>query len=111
MSTSDFALSCCTDKTFVQDKVCTTWVIPAASTQTIYSDNIAQTISGSGYVKLETGTGPLTLTFLLNTVIVQTIIIPTSGSTTFSISRFDTITLTTTGVSQGEFCITVRYNL
>lgn len=95
----------------MQDKVCTNWAVPAAGTQIIYSDNISQMISASGYIKLETGAGPLTATFSLNAATVQLITIQTGSSSSFTISRFDTITLASTAATQGEFCITVRYNL
>ncbi|QGR00284.1 DUF3992 domain-containing protein [Paenibacillus psychroresistens] len=109
--TTTSSLSCCSDKTIVQDKVCTNWVVPAAGTQIIYSDNISQIISGTGYVKFEVGTGPLTITFSQNAGTVQTITILAGSSYTFTISRFDTITLGSTADAEGEFCITVRYSL
>ncbi|BBI31923.1 DUF3992 domain-containing protein [Cohnella abietis] len=104
-------LSCCGNKTIVQDKVCINWAVVAGGTPTVYSDNISQIISASGYVKLETGAGPLTVTFLENAATVKTITIPTGGSSTFTISKFDTITLSSAADTQGEFCITVRYTL
>ncbi|MFD0589685.1 DUF3992 domain-containing protein [Paenibacillus sp. GCM10027627] len=107
------SLSCCSDKTIVQDKVCTNWQLTAAGTQTIYSDNISQIISGTGYVKYETGTGTLTVNFLRTGVVapLQTITIPAGGSASFTVAKFNTITLTSTAAATGEFCITVRYSL
>ncbi|AJS58240.1 DUF3992 domain-containing protein [Paenibacillus sp. IHBB 10380] len=107
------ALSCCSDKIIVQDKVCTNWQLAAAGTQTIYSDNISQIISGTGYVKFETGTGSLTVNFFKTGIVaaIQTIVIPAGGSSSFTVARFDTISLTATAAAQGEFCITVRYSL
>ncbi|GKU79445.1 DUF3992 domain-containing protein [Paenibacillus sp. L3-i20] len=107
------SLSCCTDKITVQDKVCTNWALAAAGTQTIYTDNISQIINGTGYVKYETGTGNLTVNFFRTGVVaaIETIVVPPGGSASFTVARFNTITLTTTAAAQGEFCITVRYNL
>jgi hypothetical protein len=106
-------LSCCSDKVVVQDKVCINWALAAAGTQTIYTDNISQSINGTGYVKAETGTGTVTVNFFRTGVVaaIQTIVVPAGGSTSFTVSRFNTISLTTTAAAQGEFCITVRYAL
>lgn len=107
------ALSCCPDKIMVQDKVCSNWLLAAIGTQTIYSDNISQNITGTGYVNFETGSGTVTVNFIrAGAGTVQSIVIPAGGSASFTVSRFDTITLTSTAVdARGEFCITVRYNL
>ncbi|NQX64786.1 DUF3992 domain-containing protein [Paenibacillus alba] len=114
MCNSDLALSCCSDKITVQDKVCTNFLIAAAGTQVIYSSNISQNINGTGYVNFETGTGTLTVNFFITGVVaaIQTIVIPAGGSASFTISRFNSISLTSTAAAaQGEFCLTVRYNL
>ncbi|MBP2000148.1 hypothetical protein J2Z69_001167 [Paenibacillus shirakamiensis] len=113
MCNNDIALSCCLDKISVQDKVCTIIQLAAAGTQVIYTDNIAQIIMGTGYVKFETGTGTMTVNFLRTGVAtpIQTVTIDPGGSTSFSAARFDTISVTTTAPAQGEFCITVRYTL
>ncbi|SDW61610.1 DUF3992 domain-containing protein [Paenibacillus sp. CF384] len=105
------ALSCCSDKVMVQDKVCTNWQFTAAGTQTVYTDNLSQIITGTGYVKIESSTGPITVTFIRNAATIQTIIVPAGSSTSFTVGRFDTINLTATAAAQGEFCITIRYNL
>jgi len=107
------SLSCCSDKVSVQDKVCINWQLAAGATQTIYADNISQIITGTGYIKLETGTGPLTVNFLVTGSVtpVQTITVPTGGSASFSAARFNTISITSAAATQGEFCITVRYFL
>lgn len=109
----DTALSCCTDKIFVQDKVCTNWLFTAADTQTIYSDNISSIISATGYVKYETGVGVMTVNFFKIGIVaaIQTLVIPVGGSATFTVARFDSISFTSAGAAQGEFCITVRYSL
>ncbi|CAH1195347.1 hypothetical protein PAECIP111893_00675 [Paenibacillus plantiphilus] len=106
-------LSCCSDKIVVQDKVCTNWQLAAAGTQIIYTDNMSQIISGTGYIKYETGTGSLTVNFLITGVVapIQTIVIPAGGSSSFTVARFNTISIVSTAAAQGEFCITVRYNL
>lgn len=54
MCEANSTLSCCSDKVIVQDKVCSNWQLAAAGTQIIYSNNISQTINGTGYVKYET---------------------------------------------------------
>jgi hypothetical protein len=106
-------LSCCSEKIIVQDKVCINWALAAAGTQTIYIDNISQVINGTGYITSDTGAGTVTVNFFRTGVVaaIQTIVIPAEGSASFTISRFNSITLTTTAAAQGEFCITVRYNL
>ncbi|MGG1639454.1 hypothetical protein BK120_25320 [Paenibacillus sp. FSL A5-0031] len=113
MCETNSTLSCCSDKVIVQDKVCSNWQLAAAGTQIIYSDNISQTINGTGYVKYETGTAPLTVNFFRTGIVaaIQTIVIPVGGSASFTVARFNTISLTTTAAAQGEFCITVRYSL
>lgn len=106
------SLSCCSDKIAVQDKVCTNWQLTAIGTQIIYSDNISSNINGTGYIKFDTGTGTVTANFSRSGVTIQTIVIPAGSSVSFSVARFDTISLTSTAVDAlGEFCITVRYNL
>ncbi|WP_256757427.1 DUF3992 domain-containing protein [Cohnella sp. WQ 127256] len=110
----DTALSCCSDKNIMQDKVCTNWLIATIGTQTIFSDNIAQTINATGYVKFETGTGTVTVNFFKTGIVaaIKTIVIPAGGSSSFTVSRFNTISLTSTAAAaQGEFCITVRYSI
>jgi len=106
-------LSCCSDKIFVQDKVCTNWQLTAAGTQIIYSDNISQIISGTGYVKNEIGTAPITVDFIRQGIAtpLKTIVIPPGGSASFSVAHFSTISIVATAAAQGEFCITVRYSL
>ena len=49
------SLSCCTNKTLVQDQVCADWSITGAGTQIVYTNNLTQEIYGSGYVKYDTG--------------------------------------------------------
>lgn len=113
MCDTNATLSCCTEKIIVQDKVCSNWQLAAAGTQIIYADNISQIISGTGYVKYESGTGALTVNFFRTGVVaaIQTLVIPAGGSASFTVSRFNTISLTSTTTVQGEFCITVRYTL
>ncbi len=38
------SLSCCSNKTLVQDQVCTDWSITGAGTQIVYTNNITQSI-------------------------------------------------------------------
>ncbi|MDR6552881.1 S-Ena type endospore appendage [Paenibacillus qinlingensis] len=111
-SCSNTALSCCSDKTYVQDKVCTNWLMTAAGTTIVYTDNMATLISGTGYIKNETGTAAITVAFLRSAAPVMTAItVPAGGSSSFTVGRFDTITITTTAAATGEFCITVRYSM
>ena len=46
------SLSCCSNKTLVQDQVCTDWSITGAGTQIVYTNNITQEVYGSGYVMM-----------------------------------------------------------
>ncbi|NOU68319.1 DUF3992 domain-containing protein [Paenibacillus sp. LMG 31461] len=112
MCSCNTALCCCSEKTYVQDKVCTNWLTAAAGTTTVYTDNLATLISGTGYIKNETGTGNITVNFLRSAAPVMTaIIVAPGGSTSFTVGRFDTITILTTAAASGEFCITVRYSM
>lgn len=107
------AHNCCSDQLFVQDKVCTNWRLAAAGSQIIYTDNISPVIYGTGYIKLDPGSANVIATFSKTGIHkpIQTLIIYPGGSTSFSVARFDTISLTSTTTAQGEFCITVRYSL
>ncbi len=57
------SLSCCSNKTLVQDQVCTDWSITGAGTQIVYTNNITQEVYGSGYVKYDVGANPITVDF------------------------------------------------
>ncbi|HHK5564573.1 TPA: DUF3992 domain-containing protein [Bacillus thuringiensis] len=105
------SLSCCSNKTLVQDQVCTDWSITGAGTQIVYTNNITQEVYGSGYVKYDVGANPITVDFLVGATVVDTIIVQPQSSGTFTVRYFTTVRITTTGttVNQGEFCITVRY--
>ncbi|MGO4369698.1 DUF3992 domain-containing protein [Paenibacillus sp. MCAF20] len=106
-------LTCCSDKTFVQDKVCINWQFTAGGSQTVFTNNLSQNINASGYVKFESGAGIVTVNFIRTGVVtpIQQIVITPSSSATFTVARFDTIALVATAAGQGEFCITVRYPL
>lgn len=113
------ALSCCPDKEFVQDKVCTPWsgtVVAADVTVVVYTNNINQNIVGTGYLQYDIGPATITLNFLdsTGTAINPTPITLTPGtSLAFTYRRFSSIEITlpaaTAGTYQGEFCITTRY--
>lgn len=105
------SLSCCSNKTLVQDQVCTDWSITGAGTQIVYTNNITQEVYGSGYVKYDVGANPITVDFLVGATVVDTITVQPQSSGTFTVRYFTTVRITTTGttVNQGEFCITVRY--
>lgn len=69
-------------KTIVQDKVCIDWTA-AATAAIIYADNISQDIYASGYLKVDTGTGPVTIVFYSGGVTgtaVETIVVATGSS-------------------------------
>ncbi|MHA7965747.1 DUF3992 domain-containing protein [Paenibacillus sp. CAU 1782] len=114
------ALSCCPEKTFVQDKVCSPWSgtgDTAAVTITLYTNNINQNIVGTGYLKFDLGAEPITLVVLDGNgdpIGTATTLTPGS-STTFTFRRFSVIQAiipaAATGTFQGEFCITTRYSI
>ncbi|MBJ7985995.1 DUF3992 domain-containing protein [Bacillus cereus] len=107
-------LSCCANsqKTIVQDKVCIDWTAAAAA-EVIYADNIAQDIYASGYLKV--GTGPVTIVFYSGGIAgtaVETIVVASGSSASFTVRRFDTVTILGTAAAEtGEFCMTIRYAL
>ena len=110
------ALSCCPDRKYVQDKVCTPWngtVDDAALVITVYSNSINRNIYGTGYVQYDAGPADITLNILDeagNTL--NSVTLAPGTSTTFTYRRFSEIQLAlpaTAGTYQGEFCITPRY--
>ncbi|CAM4035913.1 hypothetical protein BAQ48_01305 [Bacillus luti] len=109
-------LSCCANgqKTIVQDKVCIDWTA-AVTAAIIYADNISQDIYASGYLKVDTGTGPVTINFYsggTGGTIVETITVASGSSASFTVRRFDTVTIIGTAAAEtGEFCMTIRYTL
>ena len=113
ITTNYSSLSCCTDKVFVQDQVCSTWSVTGAGTTIIYANNIAQDIYASGYIKYETGVNSITVDFLNGATVVDSITIPPQSSSAFTERGFNQIRVTTTGAGlhQGEICITTRYSL
>ncbi|OBR64369.1 hypothetical protein A7K91_12750 [Paenibacillus oryzae] len=117
---SSAALSCCPEKTFVQDKVCSPWSgtgAVAAVTITLYTNNITQNIVGTGYLKFDLGSEAITLVVLDGNgdAIGTPITLDPGSSTTFTFSRFSVIQAVipaaATGAFQGEFCITTRYSV
>ncbi|WP_369900940.1 DUF3992 domain-containing protein [Bacillus manliponensis] len=115
-------LSCCPDKTFVQDKVCSPWSGTVASGATenvtviLYTNNINQTVVGTGFIKYDVGPADITVEVLDSTGTVitpPTLTLSPGSSLGFTYRQFDTIQvilpLATPGVYQGEFCITSRY--
>lgn len=101
------SLSCCSNKTLVQDQVCTDWSITGAGTQIVYTNNITQEVYGSGYVKYDVGANPITVDFLVGATVIDTITVQPQSSGTFTVRYFTTVRITTTGttVNQGEFFI------
>ncbi len=58
------ALTCCPDKNYVQDKVCSPWsatVVATAIDNVLYTNNINQNVIGTGFVKYDVGPGPITV--------------------------------------------------
>lgn len=61
---SGSALTCCPDKNYVQDKVCSPWsatVVATAIDNVLYTNNINQNVVGTGFVKYDVGPGPITV--------------------------------------------------
>ena len=61
---SGSALTCCPDKNYVQDKVCSPWSATVATTaidNVLYTNNINQNVIGTGFVKYDVGPGPITV--------------------------------------------------
>ncbi|QJD84207.1 DUF3992 domain-containing protein [Cohnella herbarum] len=115
---SSTALSCCPDKEYVQDKVCSPWSGTGAVTAVdvvVYTNNITQNIVGTGYLQYDIGVGNVTLEVLdsADTVIGTAITLTPGTSVAFTYRRFSTIQVVipaaATGTFQGEFCITTRY--
>lgn len=109
-------LSCCPERQFVQDKVCTPWsgtVDAAAVTVDVYISNMSPNIFASGYLQYDIGPDPITINILDglgNTLYTGTL--EPGTSTAFTYRRFGSIQLelpATAGTYQGEFCITTRY--
>ena len=88
------SLSCCSNKTLVQDQVCTDWSITGAGTQIVYTNNITQEIYGSGYVKYDIGANPITVDFLVGATVVDTITVQPQSSGTFTVRYFTTVRIT-----------------
>jgi len=113
------ALTCCPDKNFVQDKVCTPWsgtVVAADVTVVVFTNNINQNIVGTGYLQYDIGPGPITFNFLDSNgtpINAAPITLAAGTSMAFTYRRFSAIEITlpgaTPGTYQGEFCITTRY--
>ncbi|SEM80280.1 DUF3992 domain-containing protein [Paenibacillus sp. OV219] len=117
-SNSASALTCCSEKNYVQDKVCSPWsgtVVAADVTVIVFTNNLNQNLVGTGYVQYDVG--PAAITFnLLNSAgapMITPITIEPGTSLAFTYRRFASITLTLPGTDagtyQGEFCITARY--
>ncbi|CAM4190766.1 hypothetical protein BAMA_24150 [Bacillus manliponensis] len=111
MGSNYSGLSCCSNKTIVQDKVCLDWSIDGTGAVVVYTNNVTQEIVASGYVKYDVGVGDITVEFLVGTTPVETLTISPGSSAAFTVRRFTDIEITTAGVGehQGEFCITLRY--
>lgn len=113
------ALTCCSDKTYVQDKVCTPWSGTVVTTEVVvvnFTNNINQNIVGTGYLQYDIGPADITLEFLDSTgasITAAPITIAPGTSLAFTYRRFSAIQVTlpaaTAGTYQGEFCITTRY--
>ncbi|MCR8630566.1 DUF3992 domain-containing protein [Paenibacillus radicis (ex Xue et al. 2023)] len=111
---------CCSQTSFVQDKLCATYTLTTATPQVIYALNTNPTKTFvSGTISLDSGPtgGTVAVTFLLGATIVETDTLTVGASLAFTKSGFTSITLTGTGAApftppyQGEFCLTPRYPL
>jgi len=116
---SGSALTCCPDKNYVQDKVCSPWsatVVATAIDNVLYTNNISQNVVGTGFVKYDVGPGPITVEVLDSAgTVLDTQTLNPGTSIGFTYRRFDIIQVvlpaTPAGTYQGEFCITTRYPL
>jgi len=118
---SGTVLTCCSDNSsnFVQDKVCNSWSSAAASTFTVYANNVNQNIVGTGYLTYDVGPGVSPANQITVAVLdsgggtIQTFTVSEGTSIAFTFRRFNIIQITTPatpiGTYQGEFCITTRY--
>ncbi|KAB7654501.1 DUF3992 domain-containing protein [Bacillus sp. B2-WWTP-C-10-Post-4] len=78
--------------------------------QTIYTNNLLNHISSTGYIKYETGVQEIGVTFFQDTNVLNSIIIQPGSVSNFTMKNFTSIQITTGfGLHQGEFCITVSY--
>ncbi|MCR8630567.1 DUF3992 domain-containing protein [Paenibacillus radicis (ex Xue et al. 2023)] len=109
---------CCSQTSFVQDKLCATYTLTTATPQVIYALNTNPTKTFvSGTISLDSGPtgGTVTVEFLLGATVVETETLTVGATLAFTKSGFTSITLT--GVApftppyQGEFCLTPRYPL
>ncbi|CAH1195343.1 hypothetical protein PAECIP111893_00674 [Paenibacillus plantiphilus] len=113
------ALTCCADKDYVQDKVCTPWsgtVVAADVLVVTFTNNINQNIVGTGYLQYDIGPDDITFNFLDSTgnpINPAPITVAPGTSIAFTYRRFSVIQITlpaaSAGTYQGEFCITTRY--
>ncbi|MGO4698724.1 DUF3992 domain-containing protein [Paenibacillus sp. 2TAB26] len=113
------ALTCCADKNFVQDKVCTPWsgtVVAADVLVVVFTNNINQNIVGTGYLQYDIGPDDITFDFLDSTgnpINAAPFTLSPGTSLAFTYRRFSAIQITlpaaSPGTYQGEFCITTRY--
>ena len=111
--------SCCNKKEFVQDKLCCNFTLTGTAATTVYQTNVSVcSLVASGFIKF---CGPanstVTVRFLRGGTPVTTPIVISEGScVNFTVSRFDTITVTGTSATatapiEGEICLTPRYAL
>jgi len=112
------ALSCCPETQYVQDKVCAPWngtVDGAAVDLTLFNSNMGSNLYGTGYLKYDTGPAPITVTVndsLGNALSASTL--DPGTVVTFTYRRLGSVEVAlpaTDGEYQGEFCLTVRYQV
>ncbi|PFV76394.1 hypothetical protein COL05_21130 [Bacillus sp. AFS059628] len=106
--------TCRTPLVIIKDKICIPWSIAGGEmgVQTIYTNNLSNRISSTGYIKYETGVQNISVTFFQDTSVLNSIIIQPGSTSNFTIKNFTSIQITTgSGLHQGEFCITVSYQL
>ncbi|MNG13986.1 hypothetical protein D3C84_977060 [compost metagenome] len=118
---SPASLTCCSEKNFVQDKVCAPWSGTVVATDVdlvAYTNNISPNLVGTGYVQYDVGPAAITLDVLNSagaSILTAPVSIAPGTSLAFTYQRFATIQLTLPGTDaglyQGEFCITTRYSI
>ena len=114
--------SCCNKKEFVQDKLCCNFTLTDDTETTVYQTNVSVcSLVASGFIKF---CGPADSSVEVNFyrggaedgTVVSTFTVNEGSCVNFTVSRFDTITVTgseetPTSPLEGEICLTPRYPL
>lgn len=104
---SGSALTCCPDKNYVQDKVCSPWsatVVATAIDNVLYTNNINQNVIGTGFVKYDVGPGPITVEALDSAgATIDTQTLNPGTSIAFTYRRFDSIQVVLPATPAGTY--------